>query len=407
MSKNFPTLGNSAIASKTPSLSKTDSNKLFFARVIDVNIEPSGDGQSIFQTSGGWSAIGCIKFETLNRSSNQPGNTFPQGNIAIPLDNNIKKIPALNEIVLIHPGPSPKELQAGDNDTVQYFYSTTTVWNRSHLNMLPSPNSSATQTKNNIDVQAVSLGIENTEEQEIIEPKPGKTFIEKSTIRNLYPVEGDVLIEGRFGNSLRFSSTAKVSGSDTQSPWSEEGSDGKPITILRNGQGSEDAFNNWFPIYEDIQADDSSIYLTSGQTIPVALASTNFASFGVDATPIANTTKLIQEIPLNGPTVSAKEADATGSVSDIINQEPDLNTEIKQQEINPNSIKDIIPQSGEVIVQSKTSSNLQEDNNRNIISSSLDQNNLNRVPPRSGGRSNVPTPSSNETITDLRNFRNE
>ena len=327
MSKNFPTLGNSAIASKTPSLSKTDSNKAFFARVIDVNIEPSGDGQSIFQTSGGWSAIGCIKFETLNRSSNQPGNNFPQGNIAIPLDNNIKKIPALNEIVLIHPGPSPKELQAGDNDTVQYFYSTTTVWNRSHLNMLPSPNSSATQTKNNIGVQAVSVGIENTEEQVVIEPSPGKTFVEKSTIRNLYPVEGDVLIEGRFGNSLRFSSTAKVSGSDTQSPWSTEGTDGKPITILRNGQGSEDAFNNWFPIYEDIQSDDSSIYLTSGQTIPVALASTNFASFGVDATPITNTTKLIQEIPVNGPTVSAKEADSTGSISDIVNQEPDLTTE--------------------------------------------------------------------------------
>jgi hypothetical protein len=325
MSKNFPTLGNSAIASKTPPLSNLDSNRPFFARVIDINIEPSGDGQSIFQTSGGWSSIGCIKFETLNRSSSQQGNPFPQGNIAIPLDNNIKKIPALNEIVLIHPGPSPKELQAGDNDTVQYFYSTTTVWNRSHLNMLPSPNSTATQTKDNINVEAVIEGIENTEEQEVIEPSPGKTFVEKSTIRNLYPVEGDVLIEGRFGNSLRFSSTAKVSGSDTQSPWSTEGTDGKPITILRNGQGTEGAFNNWFPVYEDIQTDNSSIYLTSGQTIPIALGSNNFASFGVDATPIANTTKLVQEVPLNNPTVSPKEADSTGSVADSVNVEPTEN----------------------------------------------------------------------------------
>ena len=327
MSKNFPTLGNSAIASKTPTLSNTDSNKAFFARVIGVNIEPSGDGQSIFQTSGGWASIGCIKFETLNRSSNQPGNTFPQGNIAIPLDNNIKKIPALNEIVLIYPGPSPKELQAGDNDTVQYFYSTTTVWNRSHINMLPSPNSSATQTKNTVNVEAVLDGIENTEEEIIVEPSPGKTLVEQSTIRNLYPVEGDVLIEGRFGNSLRFSSTAKISGSQTESPWSTEGSDGKPITILRNGQGSQDAFNNWFPIYEDIQIDDSSIYLTSGQTIPTALASTNFASFGADAIPVASTTKLIQEVPVNNANTSAKDADSTGSVSDIVNVEPDLSTE--------------------------------------------------------------------------------
>lgn len=326
MSKNFPTLGNSAIASKNSLLSNLDNKNIFFARVIDINIEPSSNGESIFQTSGGWASIGCIKFESLERSSNQPGNSFPQGNIAIPLDNNIKKIPTLNEIVLIHPGPSPKSLQSGDNDSIQFFYSTTTVWNRSHLNMLPSINSSATETKDNINVQTVFEGIQNTEDQEIIEPSPGKTFVEKSTIRNLYPVEGDVLIEGRFGNSLRFSSTAKVSGSDTQSPWSTEGSNGKPITILRNGQGSEDAFNNWFPIYEDIQNDDSSIYLTSGQTIPVALGSTNFASFGVDATPIVNTTKLIQEVPLNGPTTSAKEADATSSVSDIVNVEPTENT---------------------------------------------------------------------------------
>tara|TARA_R110000803_G_scaffold86435_2_gene152780 strand:+ start:106 stop:1110 length:1005 start_codon:yes stop_codon:yes gene_type:complete len=327
MPNNFPTLGNSAIASKTPNLFQTDSDQSFFARVIDVSIEPSGEGQSIFQTSGGWASIGCIKFETLNRSSNQPGNIFPQGNIAIPLDNNIKKIPALNEIVLIYPGPSTKELQAGDNDTVQYFYSTTTVWNRSHINMLPSINSTATQTKDNIGIEAVLDGIENTEQQEVIEPLPGKTLAEQSTIRNLYPVEGDVLIEGRFGNSLRFSSTAKISGSTTESPWSTEGSDGKPITILRNGQGSKDSFNNWFPIYEDIQTDNSSIYLTSGQTIPIALASTNFASFGADATPVASTTKLIQEVPLNNPNIAAKDADTTGSVSDIVNVEPDLTTE--------------------------------------------------------------------------------
>ena len=102
MSKNFPTLGNSAIASKTPLTSQGSKEKSFFARVIDINIEPSSDGQSIFQTSGGWAYIGAIKFETLNRSSNQPGNIFPQGNVAIPLGNNIKKIPALNEIDLIH-----------------------------------------------------------------------------------------------------------------------------------------------------------------------------------------------------------------------------------------------------------------------------------------------------------------
>ena len=46
--------------------------------------------------------------------------------------------------------------------------------------MLPSLNSSATQTKNNIGVEAVSVGIQNTEKQIVVEPSPGKTFSEKS-----------------------------------------------------------------------------------------------------------------------------------------------------------------------------------------------------------------------------------
>ena len=93
---------------------------------------------------------------------------------------------------------------------------------------------------------------------------------------------------------------------DTESPWSTEGTNGSPITILRNGQSTADqsAFNNWFPIYEDVQNDAASIYLTDGQNIPIRLASTNFDSFGVDATPQINTTKLIQEVPVEDPNKS-------------------------------------------------------------------------------------------------------
>jgi hypothetical protein len=124
---------------------------------------------------------------------------------------------------------------------------------------------------------------------------------------------------------LRFGSTAKQpdSSKEVQSPWSTEGQNGLPITIIRNGQSKADLdFNNWFPTYEDIQNDDSSIYMTSGQTIPVRLGSTNFASFGINAVPITNTTKLLQDTPVQDPTVSNKELDSTGSSYDVVNQEP-------------------------------------------------------------------------------------
>jgi hypothetical protein len=42
------------------------------------------------------------------------------------------------------------------------------------------------------------------------------------------------------------------------------GTNGDPITILRNGQGNQTK-EGWIPIVEDINNDNSSIYLTSTQ----------------------------------------------------------------------------------------------------------------------------------------------
>ena len=195
--------------------------------------------------------------------------------------------------------------------------------------MLPS-NSSTSKNTDTVPKEDVEKGIENNKDSQVVEPKPGNTFEEKANIRNLFPNEGDVIIEGRFGNSIRFGSTAKQSkeNKNVESPWSTEGREGNPITIIRNGQSQTDLnFSNWFPIYEDIQNDDSSIYMTSGQLIPVTLASTNFTSFGVDAIPIANTTKLLQDVPVLDPNSSLIELDDTGNVYDTINQEPDTSNE--------------------------------------------------------------------------------
>lgn len=195
--------------------------------------------------------------------------------------------------------------------------------------MLPS----TSITSKNTDIvpkEDVEKGITNNKDTQVKEPKPGDTFKEKSNIRNLFPNEGDVIIEGRFGNSIRFGSTAKQSkeNKNVESPWSTEGREGNPITIIRNGQSKADLdFNNWFPIYEDIQNDDSSVYLTSGQTIPIVLASNNFASFGIDAIPIANTTKLLEDVSVLDPSASLIELDDTKNTYDTINQEPDLSTE--------------------------------------------------------------------------------
>ena len=323
---NYPTLYNNIFRS-LPSFKKTtQSGGMLPVRVIDISLRDSNRGESLFQISGEWQGLGAIKFEPLNRNSIP--ETFPQGNIAYPLDINFKKLPLIGEIVFVISGPSIGRLLEGNSDAIEFYYiNPLTVWNSNHLNLLPSP-SAYSSTTNNVDSNNVNLGIDNNEDTQVQEPIPGQTFKEKSDIRNLWPIEGDVIIEGRWGNSIRFSSTAKSpSGSTYQNPWSNSGNDGDPITIIRNGQSKVDLpVNNWVPIYEDISSDDSSIYMTTTQKLEFAIASTRFESFGIDNVPSTNTTQIIQEVELENPNKSNKESDSTGSFSDSIETQPKLAT---------------------------------------------------------------------------------
>ena len=326
MSTKSPTLGNSLFNNLPDARQSFKSGGMLPVRVTDISLRDSTDGKSTFQLSNEWQGLGAIKFEPLN-NSNRP-KKYPQGNIAYPLDINFKKLPLIGEVVFVIPGPSVRRILDNSTDAIDFYYiNAVSVWNSNHLNLLPSPTSisGTTNTSNNTNV---SQGISNSGDNQVEEPKPGETFIEKNNIRNLWPVEGDIILEGRWGNSLRFSSTAKApSGSVYKNPWSDIGNNGDPITILRNGQSQVDLpIDNWKPIYEDVSTDDSSIYMTSKQRIEFELASTNFATFGVDALSGTNTTQLLQDVPLENPNKSNKEADSTGSISDSIEKQPKQST---------------------------------------------------------------------------------
>jgi hypothetical protein len=92
------------------------------------------------------------------------------------------------------------------------------------------------------------------------------------------PFMGDSLLEGRYGQSLRFGSTAK-SQSEKKNNWSSAGNNGDPITILRNGQPTKVSPEGWIPITENITQDLSSVYLTSYQKIPFSIANEKFRSY--------------------------------------------------------------------------------------------------------------------------------
>jgi len=88
----------------------------------------------------------------------------------------------------------------------------------------------------------------------------------------LQPYKGDLLLEGRFGNSIRFSSTIDFKDTYTESGnWSGI-NNGDPILILSNGREYKE--NKQF-VTEDINTDKSSLYLTSTQKIPLTLGTNN------------------------------------------------------------------------------------------------------------------------------------
>lgn len=321
-----PTLNSSFQGNKTSSPNSGNFNGFIPARVLEVSLSPDSNGSSIFQSTAGWQGIGAIKFEYINKGGSL--SKYPQGSIAYPLDINFRKTPLINEIVFIVLGPSSQRTIDGNSDgTVPYYTSAINMWNGVHLNASPSQNTSPSSNTNVNSYEEVGDGNPNKSTTPIPDPTYGRIFTENPLIRNLLPQEGDVILEGRFGQSLRFTSTNKQPSDtkDIQSPWSSFGEDGAPLTILRNGQDTSIiGFDNWFPVYENINLDDSSIYLTSNQRIGINLASTNLQSFGIDVTQPEDTTAQIEAVELSNEFESNKSADGIDTPRDSINVEPTI-----------------------------------------------------------------------------------
>jgi hypothetical protein len=246
------------------------------ARVIDIVLD---EKHPKFDNVGQWNGIGAIFYEFLNQSGT--GNVQ---NFALPYDSQIKTYPLVNEIVLLFSLPNQ---QMGQNTANQsYFYlKPLGVWNHPHHDAYPNLTENNNNQQQNTDYQSTENGsvrrvTDGSTDINLNSPvNPSQnTFVEKANIHPLMPYMGDSLLEGRHGQSLRFGSTAK-SKSEISNNWSSTGTNGDPITILRNGQPTKVSDEGWIPIVENISQDLTSIYLTSYQKIPFSIANENFVSY--------------------------------------------------------------------------------------------------------------------------------
>jgi hypothetical protein len=229
-----------------------------------------------FEAIGGWNALGTIEYELVISTTTTPL-------LAYPLNPNCKNYPLINEIVYLISLPNTN-IGASNTSVKKYYINTVGLWNHPHHNAYPvSPNNlPPTQNKDYKQTQAGSVRRVTDQSTETF---LGKTFHERSNIHPLLPFEGDIIQEGRWGNSIRFGSTVAGSPSPTiTNNWSEAGINGDPITIIRNGQG-ERTEEGWIPITEDINEDNSSIYLTSTQKVPLKATSTSYTSYNNSTAP--------------------------------------------------------------------------------------------------------------------------
>lgn len=276
------------------SLSSTSAIKgpkggIFPARV-KVAITDDATHPKLFQEFGEWSSIGCLFFETLNNPNQNP--VASSNSFARPLFPNNSNIPLHNEIVYIIGLPS-SNVQSNVNEIVYYYFQAVNIWNSTHHNAIPNPILNDTLPKSQQqDYQQTEAGAVRRVTDGSTEIDLGNTFQEKLSIRNLQPFEGDLIYQGRWGQSIRFGSTVK--NSNISNPWSKSGDNGEPITILKNGQHEEES-EPWIPQVEDINTDKSSIYLTSTQEIPIDVSSKSYKSYSSSpiATPLFNGEQII------------------------------------------------------------------------------------------------------------------
>jgi hypothetical protein len=268
-------------SSELKSQLKNLNGKIVAARVTDIVLDENHDK---FSNVGQWSGIGAIYFEFVNQSG-----TGTNVNYALPYDSQLKTYPLVNEIVLLI--SLPNKNMGKQTSSESYFYlKPLGIWNHPHHDAYPNifDEVAKKRLKNNnptILIPPVNDGIDNTIELNSPTNISQNTFVEKENIKPLIPFMGDSLMEGRYGQSIRFGSTAK-SLSQYRNNWSESGDNGDPILIIRNGQPEKlKDDRGWIPITEDLNKDLSSIYLTSYQKIPFSIANEDFFAYEKNNTP--------------------------------------------------------------------------------------------------------------------------
>ena len=239
-----------------------------YAKVLEVYLNDDAD-------------FGPYSIQALLKQSSKS-----QRIVARPLNINAKNIPVVGEYVCIQKAPSDKLSPIGSGQSVFYYSDPISLQGNVNNNILEN----AAKLEGNVvggDYESTSLGIPNPSTPSNTDKK-NKEFTTVSNLSQLQPYAGDIIYEGRFGQSLRLGYTPTLAESNISPSWKSTDPQ-SPITIIRDGAGTSNGYNKF--VIEDINEDDSSIWLGSKQTI--GLKASNGFSLGVIPQNVYNKPQII------------------------------------------------------------------------------------------------------------------
>jgi len=223
--------------------------------------------------------IGKIRFRNLEKEINKPEASID--NIAYPLDRSIMRYPMPGEEVLIFAarGEKPPNSKAAIGSVYFYTFVVSSEYNitynsnpflgtdsvhidpASSSKLLNQLSANTAEKQNKIRFEKVTKDIN------LVKDTSSKVKVYKQ----LQPYEGDFILQGRFGNSIRFGSTTSKSDSEwSRSP--STGVSGDGIMILRVDRDYSITEADMLTA-ESINRDDTTIYLATSQVIPLEIAS--------------------------------------------------------------------------------------------------------------------------------------
>ena len=254
-----------------------EKSRIVPAHVLEVCMSPDS---SLYENP---MDIGKIRYRDVgNITIFRPSVEQELSTVAWPMDRSLLRYPLPGEQVIVFEAFGDVKLPFADalQRIAFYTFNVNTTHNVSY-NSIPFLMSNQDMIEKN---RRVAMGIAKKRfENKLIDNEKFLVGDTPKIYPQLRPLEGDFIMQGRFGNSIRLGSTSKKeynkqTKGESETPaadWNQFGMAGDPIIIMRvNSETVENPDSEEAYVMEDPTVDQSSLYICSSQNVPVLLACT-------------------------------------------------------------------------------------------------------------------------------------